>query len=181
MKFNYPESAKIEGGHEIKGTPKEARLAFYELAKGKIKYVDHDGMLKWHKDVHERENYWSSASLAMAITELQGEDTDEKWINNLEIVVNMDTFHFDDKDYSDLLPITIEHEIYEAWLSAKKGAAARLDVEKKHLLAIRREYLLAEEQGLGDRLLEYQIARFPRDKKLFLSALETARKILKKT
>jgi len=80
------------------------------------------------------------------------------------------------EDFSDCIPFIVEHDIFEAWLSAKKGAATSLDVSKKHLLARRREFLIAEQQGLGEKLHRFQMAVNPADKKEYDEALVYAQK-----
>jgi len=158
---------------------KEAKKSFYDLAKDKIKYLSHDEVSEWNKKSSGRENYLTNASYIIIYSTKATEEGDvEKWIDGLEIIVNQDAFNLNDKDYSDLMPFVLEHEIYEAWLCAKKGVASSYDIDKKHLLARRREYLLAEQQGLGEKLFEYNMAIDPANEEQCKYALQSAKKKL---
>ncbi len=177
MEIKCPESSIINDPHKIEGPMKEAKKSFYELAGRKVKYLSWDEIQKWHKETTGRDCYVTTASYILGCNTNVTEEGDfEKWINNLEIVVNKDVFTINGKDFSDIIPFILEHDIYEAWLSAKKGVASGLDVSKKHMLARRREFLLATEQGLGDKLFEFQMAINPGNEAEYRYALEYAKK-----
>jgi len=177
MELNLPESSLLREPHKIEGPMTEARESFYELAKSKIKYLSSQEIAEWHKKMSGRENYVTTISYIVSHNSDVTEDGDfEKWVNALEIVVNKDVATFNGEDFSDCMPFIIEHDIYEAWLSAKKGAATSLDVAKKHLLARRREFLMAEEQGLGEKLHKFQMAVNSGNKKEYDEALNYARR-----
>ncbi len=178
MEPKLPESSFLDPPHEVEGPPKEARESFYELAKDKIRYLTNEEILKWYEDMFGRRQY--SIPAAAYIIGSKKEKNFEKWIHNLEIIVKKDAFNIEGKDYSDILPFVLEHEIYEAWLSGKRGTGPKLSVDKKHLLALRREYLLAEQQGLGDKLLEWDTLTGFKDKSRTESeyALRVAKKQL---
>lgn len=153
MTLNYPESSYLNEPHKIEGKMKEARRCFYELAQDKVKYLNSQQIAEWKKNITGEEGYITSASYIINYNTTETEDGDfDKWINNLEIVINTDVFKINGEDYSDLIPIFLEHDIYEAWLTAKKRAGSKLDLKKKHLLARRQELRLAEELGLSDKL-----------------------------
>lgn len=153
MTPKIPEIPEIHPPYKIEGTPKEARESFYEFVKHRIEYLAKKEIIKWDRD---RGGHPEHPPVALFSPDPCEEGGDlERWINKLEIAVNKDAFKIKGKDYSDLMPFVLEHEIYEAWLKAKKGVAATLDDKKKHILAHRRAFLLAEQQGLGDRLLEW--------------------------
>ncbi|NMB47869.1 hypothetical protein GYA13_00275 [Candidatus Kuenenbacteria bacterium] len=174
MEFKFPESSIVNNPHKIEGPMEEAKKSFYEFAKSKVKYLSRDEIKKWHKETSGRDGYETTASYIISFNTEEGGF--EKWINNLEIMVNRDIFSLNGKDFSDIIPFVLEHDIYEAWLHAKKGAASSLDVDKKHMLARRREFLLAAEQGLEDKFFEFMMAVAPGDEAEFRYALEYAKK-----
>jgi len=97
-------------------------------------------------------------------------------------VVNKDAFKIKDKDYSDVMPFVIEHEIYETWLNAKKGAGSDLTMKKQHILALRRAFLLAEQQGLSEKFLEWNSLIDPdnvKNRELCEYALKVAKRMVK--
>lgn len=182
MEIKLPESSIIKSPHKMEGPMKEAKKSFYDLARDKVKYLTQDEVLEWNKKISGRKNCLTSASAIIShYTKVAGEGDIEKWIDGLEIIVNKDGFNFNDKDYSDLIPFILEHELYETWLNAKKGATSSLDIGKRHLLARRREFLLAEQKGLGDKLFEYLVSIKPSNEEECKYALQSARKKLKST
>ena len=179
MKNNPWESSLIKPPHKVEGAPKEARESFYELAKNRIKYLNRKEYLEWVDVPYEYKWVYSSPAMNIINAEtVKEEDNLEKWVDRLEIAVNKDAFKINEKDYSDLIPFVAEHEIYEAWLTSKKGAASTLERGKKHLLAQRRAFFLAEEQGLGDKFLEWVKLTAPTVK--HIKQCEYALKVAKK-
>ncbi len=156
-------SALVEGPYRIDGKMPEVRERFYCLAKDKVRLLSNGEMQEWQKKAMGKTFSASPASyiLFMKIEGADDSDYFDKWVTNLEIAVNTDAFRINGKDYSDLIPIALEHEIYEAWLSAKKGAASSLSVEMKHLLARRQELRLAQKEGLIEKLVEWNRVRHP--------------------
>ena len=150
-----PESSFLDLPHKVEGSPKEARESFYEFAKDKIKYLTQEEIEEWRNRVAKITGREIDIPAATAIISFKEEKNFGKWIHNLEIIVNKDSFNIGGKDYSDLMPFVLEHEIYEAWLNAKKGTASTIDEKKQHILAHRRSFLLAEQHGLGDKFLEW--------------------------
>lgn len=146
-----PEIPYTKPLHRVEGPPKEARASFYELAKKRIKYLTNEEFMEWDPE------RTSPAFLMVTPKSRVEQGKLEKWIDDLEIIVNKDAFKIKDKDYSDLIPFVAEHEIYEAWLKVKKGAGSELERKKKHLLAQRRAFFLAEQKGkgLGNKLLKW--------------------------
>ena len=71
----------------------------------------------------------------------------------LSIAINENAFTINGEDYTDLIPYSIEHEIYEAWLTLDKGW--RLNLKERHLLARRKQYEIAMRDGKAERLLEF--------------------------
>ena len=164
MEIQFPESSIVNNPHRIEGPMREVKESFYELARSKVRYLSSDEIQRWNKEVRGIDRYVSPVSYILNYRLEVSEEADyKKWINNLEIVVDKGAFKINGKDFSDLIPIVLEHDIYEAWLSAKRGAASSLDINKKHLLALRREFLLATEQGLEDKLFEWHMYFRPDD------------------
>ena len=157
VEFSLPETSILEKPLNMGGLMTESKKSFYELAKSKIKYLSSEEIVEWHKKNSGRDNYLSNASYIIGVTLKRNADTRvERLINALEIVVNKDFITMNGEDFSDCIPFVIEHEIYEAWLSAKEGAVNSREVNTKHLLAKRREYLIVEQQGLGEKYDRFQ-------------------------
>ena len=181
MTHELPESSELDPPYKIEGSMKDARQSFYELAKERIKYVTDEEAREWVKNGLGIENRSTTGMYTIGDeTVMEGGIDVEKWIKKLKIIVNKDIFIQNGIDYSDLIPITIEHEIYESWLTAKKGAVTDSDVSKKHLLARRREFLLAEQEGLGERLFEFLMILNSGVEGELREALKYAKKRLKK-
>ena len=157
MTRKIPEIPSIHPPYEVEGPPKEARKSFYEFAKNRIKYLTNEEIIKWDKarGGNQEQKYPEPALYFISVGGHREGDNLEKWINMLEIVVNKDVFKINKKDYSDLIPFVLEHEICETWLRAKKGAGSTIDTKKQHILAHRKAFLLAEQQELGDKFLEW--------------------------
>jgi len=178
-----PEIKYIHPSYKIEGPPKEARESFYELAKKRIKYFTDEEIRKWNKDRggDPESKRPMPALYIISIRKSEKGDGLEKWVDNLEIVVNKEAFDIKGKDYSDVMPFIVEHEIYESWLNVKKGVGPDLEMEKQHTLAHRKSFLLAEQQGLGDKFLEWHSLIDPdnvKNIKLCEYALRTAKKQL---
>lgn len=177
MEINLPETSILLKPHKVEGSMVEAKESFYDLAKSHIRYLTSQEIVEWHKKISGRKNYLTTASYIVSRKSDVSEGGDfEKWVDALEIVVNKDVAIINGEDFSDCIPFIVEHDIYEAWLSAKKGAVTSLDVGKKHLLARRREFLIAEQQSLGEKLHRFQIAVDPANRKEYDEALVYARR-----
>jgi len=174
------ESGLLNEPHKVEGAMESEKQSFYELAKQNVKYLTNKEVIQWHKETSGRENFITLASHLVDIYEKVNEDQDiETWVRGLEVVVNEEIFTSEDMDYRDLIPFVVEHEIYEAWLSVKKGIASTYGEEERHALARRKEFLVAEEQGLGDKLLAYYMLAGPEYQEECENALASARKKLK--
>ena len=169
--------------YKTEGTPKKARATFYKLAKKRIRYLTNEEFIKLDKATG---GYPEPEEISPAFFgPFPGSHVEqvklEKLVDILEIAINKDAFKIKGKDYSDLIPFVAEHEIYEAWLKVKKGAGSKLKARKKHILAQRRAFLLAEQRALGDRLLEWSKLIAPDNTRYIKEceyALKTARKQL---
>jgi hypothetical protein len=167
--------------HFVEGPMAEAKAAFYELAKSQVKYVS-EAEIKAVVHAEGGRSIWRRAPRDVAIfimntkerPGLDGDDTDYKWIESLDILVNKDALSIQGEDFSDIAPFIIEHEIFEGWLSAKKGTGPDLSVDQKHRLARRREAAMAVEHGKAERLLKYTQLVNPMLTKEYRQALRLA-------
>jgi hypothetical protein len=80
-------------------------------------------------------------------------------IENIQTFVNESAYLFPDHDYSDLIPITVEHEVYEAWLNIKLRGPRQTTKKSNprnigHQMGVRQEFRLAQERGQAERYLE---------------------------
>jgi len=187
----FPESSRLDQPHKVDGTMEESKASLYELAKSRVRLLNDEEYLAWCKEFE----WWGKiAKKSPAVTVVwptSGGKVDgkmEKIITHLEIVVNKDKFQIDGEDYSDIIPFVVEHELSEAWLRAKKGLGDGSDLKKdafekyvaKHRLSLRREFLLAEQNGLGEKLFNFHIKVRPKEEVECRDALEKARQRLKK-
>jgi len=181
MDIEFPQSSYVNPPHRVEGPMKEARESFYELAKSRIKMMTAEEFSKWVRDAVGESKLENGVALNMFWSKLkkEGSITVEKLIENCEIGINKDAFVIDDKSYLDIMPFIVEHELYEAWLNAKKGLMAdafeQEDLMKKHLLAERKEFLLAEQAGLAEKLFEFRMKIMPENEEEHRSALKYAR------
>lgn len=85
-------------------------------------------------------------------------------VENPAIYVNKGAFILDDEDFSDLIPITVRHEIAEFWTYVKTGysfspAPPYIGIGSRvafaHGLALREEYFFAFELGKAERYLDF--------------------------
>jgi hypothetical protein len=186
------ESSKLNQPHKIEGTMEEAKASLYELAKSRVKIMNDQEYSEWVKEFGSWESKHFGYSPAVAIVwPKKGEkigDKIEKTITHLEIAVNKDKFLIDGDDYSDIIPFVIEHELSEAWLVAKKGLGDGSEEKEngfkkyvaKHRLSVRKEFLLAEQLGLGEKLFEWHMKVYPEGKEECQEAWKNAKQKLKK-
>lgn len=161
-----PESARLDKRHLVEGNVLEAKERFYELAQSQVRHVDNNGMREWLESAFvqfadknvKMEEINAVAVIAHNYDEWTPDDT-EKWLRSLEIVINDSAFKINGQDFSDVMSFIVEHEVYEMWLTAKRGAGRGLTQNQRHSLARRKEYLMAVEQGKGEHLLDYHRLR----------------------
>lgn len=190
MKYKTPESSFINPPHKIEGKISEAKKSFYELAKDKVRYFNHQQFMDWVSKIVGKGKakilYENAAVLAVIKNEKsQEEQKIEKYVTNLEIAIDATKFNINNKSYDDILPFVIEHEIYESWLRSKKGFLEEKEFSEEsrtraHLLAIRREFLLAEKEGKAEKMFEWRMLIAPEEEKEYSSAWENAKKKLHK-
>jgi len=172
---NYFEGTFLNAPHKLKDSIPESKKEFFELAKSRVKHMSREEFIKWHEEMFG--DAFDAPASNLIIKSEAGE------IENLEIAINRDAFKIDNKDYSDLIPCVIEHETYEAWIEIKEGAmkkelASGKDEAflKKHLLAERNEFLMAERMGLGEKLFEWRMKIAPEKEAEFRACWESAKK-----
>jgi len=173
--------------HEIIGTPLEAKISFYELAKPKVRIVSREEYSRFESAVFDhpllrglKRLIWkigpvflSPTSAAFKMDVHENKSACRKWVSGLDIRVNGDFFHYGDDDFTDLIPNAVEHEISEMWMLAKKGYQPG-DVEVNHLLARRKQVRMAMEEGKADRLLGfYRLKASKEDFDEFQQAFDT--------
>jgi hypothetical protein len=174
--FKLPKPVKMDGNIH------ESKTIFYDLARSRIRYQTWEENIAWQKK-YRGSQIGTSATYIIGLKDTVGSDEKvEKWIDKLAIVINKGLI--DElgqrlgEDFTSIIPYIIEHELYESWLSAKRGAGQSLEVSNKHILAIRRQYLLATQDGLADKLLRFSIAMNPSTEEECRSAMEYAQRRL---
>lgn len=185
-KINLPKSSEISPPFELKESMNESKKSFYDLAKSRVRYLNSKKFSDWVYEVTGNRDLEKGIALNLNWPKIIEEDgIEKKIVENLEIVVNKDTFHLDGIDYKDIIPFVVEHEIYESWLSAKKGILGerfdRDDINLKHQLALRREIELAEGVGLAEKLIEWISKVRPDQESEYREVLEIVRRKTKKT
>ena len=152
--INCPEYSMLKEPFRLEGLPGEVKKSFYELARSRVRVVPQDEHFQFERDIFGDD--WQQSS-AVYITSTEQHKTDrgeEARLNGLDVSINRDFFIDGNGDYSDLIPYAVEHEIFEAWLSVKPGYQTK-DPQKNHLLARVRQFEMAMEDGVAEKLLEF--------------------------
>jgi hypothetical protein len=168
MSITLPESAILENPHHISRDIAEARKSFYEMAKPRVVMRSQTEHVAYEKKYLGDEWKPRSAVFVIQTGKSGPEDNPERWVLGLDISVNKD-FYGEEND--DLIPYALEHEIYEAWLVVKRGTSPKSERER-HLLARRRQFIMAEKDGKAERLLAF----YKRKNLNFTEELESAYK-----
>ncbi len=185
--FKMPESSNINPPHKIEKSINDSKKSFYELAKNKISYFSHQEFLSWLSsmidDENWSENFAESPALGLINFKISPKDDFEKYITNLEIAIDISKFSIDGENYEDLIPFIIEHEITEVWIRAKRGFLEEREEEftqemreRNHQLALRREFLLAEQAGKAEKLFKWRMLVCPEKEDEYRYAWEKAKK-----
>lgn len=150
----------------IAGVKKTDRAEFYQTLRDRVQIVDDSQFAQFFPPDQQG---------AFALFEGKLLHTQQgKELVDSSIVVNKDDFHIGDEDYSDLIPIVVEHEITELWLHSKPGYSlnpppTNMDPQWVHMyghvLATRREWEFAVEEGKGERYLEF-LKRYAKDRQM---------------
>ncbi|MFZ1721882.1 MAG: hypothetical protein WAU07_05250 [Microgenomates group bacterium] len=174
---------KLESPVKMSGLIREDKLVFYELAKSRIKYQTREENVAWQKKYLGIQGETTATYFVGFYNSVVTDERVEKWVNKLTIVVNQGVIdelsQRSQEDFTNIIPFIVEHDVYEAWLSVKKGTGANLDAGNKHLLARRREFLLATQDGLQDRLFNFHMAVNPGSEQEYRDAMEYAQKRLR--
>ncbi|MDP3729871.1 MAG: hypothetical protein Q8R26_03990 [bacterium] len=150
---------------------KEAKRRFWEMAKTRVRMHSAEEHAEFHAAHFPKDEMPTSTAFVMEIGHTEGDDP-EKGVLGLEISVNKDFFG---EENTDLIPYAIEHEIYEAWVSSKRGLRAK-DLKEGHLLARMHQVEMAMKDGKAEKLLNFYISKNKNLKEEFEEAYEKAKK-----
>jgi hypothetical protein len=110
------------------------------------------------------------------LKDMRGRRLDNQTLEDFVIVINKPSFIIDNNDFSDLVPLVIEHEIAELWYTCKKGY---LPIEP-HKLAIIEETKMATRIGQEERSIQFhdllQKDRVKKDSELMRRVVNNIRK-----
>ena len=174
---------KLEKPVKMSGLIPEDKSVFYDLAKSRIKYQTREENMAWQKKYRGMQGETTATYFIGFNNSVGNDERVEKWVDKLTVVINKGVV--DElsqrlgEDFTSIIPYIVEHDIYEAWLSAKRGAGQSLEVSDKHLLARRHEFLLATQDGLADKLFKFQMAVNPSSEEEYKSAIEYAQRRLR--
>lgn len=141
------------------------------MAKSRIVYLTKEEMIAYGQQATGEDE---STTTGLYVRSPRKEVTDkglEEWIDGLQIVINQDVFQKDGRDFSDLIPYAVEHELYELWIKSKPGFGVK-ETQKAHLLARRKQVETALRDGKLDKMIEFYTALNPE----YAKELEYARK-----
>lgn len=150
-----PRIIRNEGSITIVGTPNETKNEFFDLLKQESQIVDGRTF---------REMFPNTYIAAFSKVTVFSDGPAKKTTEGIKVYLNKDDFIIAGKDYSDLIPIILRHEIAELWYFSKTGFSMSPPpkaIGKKgrrdfaHALALREEYGYAFKLGKADRLLEF--------------------------
>ncbi|MDO8495253.1 MAG: hypothetical protein Q7S32_01845 [bacterium] len=165
MESNLPDYVFLEAPFKIEGTPLEQKKSFFALARSRVKlasakeHKQFEKALNAHLDVDLNSparaclgfNRHSTLTITNTENGVESDNVYQDRVSTAYISIDVSFFTPDGEDFFDLLPVIIEHEVYEMWLTVKRGF--RPNAELKHPLARRHEFAKAAEWGSGERLL----------------------------
>jgi len=137
-----------------RGQPAESKDAFFGIMEQRVQRLDSN-------------SYARLAGAGAAMGRFMGvvfQVPEGKAIEDATIYVNEDDFRVNGEDFTDVIPVTVRHEIFEMWTYAKNGWSLSPPPERigtknrvavAHGLATCEEYRYAFEIGKADRYLEY--------------------------
>lgn len=143
--------AYLEKAFIVPDSPKQARKEFYELARSRTKILG-----PWEFKLFQMGLSGNDRPKDLAQFVIRGpydSEVPKRRLTVLSIAINENAFTING-EYTDLIPYSIEHEIYEAWLALDKGWG--LNNKERHLLARRKQYEIAMRDGKAERLLGFQ-------------------------
>lgn len=135
----------------IKGTPASTKEKFFEMLRNKVCLLNKN---RFRDVVGERTAHACFRGVVYP-------SSDGKRLENAVVYVNIDDYIIDGIDYTDLIPITVQHEIAELWTYAKTGysmspAPKGIDREEiAHNIALHEEYRYALQLGKAERYLDF--------------------------
>lgn len=184
MEIKFPESSYIKPPHKVEDGIGIAKKSFFEMAKSRVRYMHSKEFKEWVTQMigESKSDQKVAAGLTAFWIQIKGNQngTEERFIENLEIGIDLDAFHLDGDSYQDLIPFIIEHELQETWLNTKRGLLGSGDdletLHTRHLLAERKEFLLAEQSGLGEKLFQWRMKIHPDNEAEYRTTWESAKK-----
>lgn len=170
MEIGLSEPVRIEGNRLVitRGEQKPTREAFFNIMESRVQILDNDSYVRVDGN-------------NSALGHFNGviyQVPEGKAVEDANIYINRDDFIINDNDFTDLIPVTVRHEIFEMWTYAKNGwslspAPDRIGKENRvavaHGLATMAEYSYAFEIGKAERYLDFirqWSIRLPPDYKL---------------
>ena len=165
----------LEKPIEMTGKIPEDKAVFYELAQERVTFQSREESSRWRQRHGFTNETTATHAVQLCFTQ-EPKGNVRQFVKGLEIMVNLGYFEelskAENKDYTNLIPYIIEHEIYEAWLYAKKGIGGKLNNQQRHLLARRREFYLAAKDGMLNHLIEFLMLTNPEKEEEYNQALE---------
>lgn len=161
---NLSERFILEDPHVFERDLKEAKIEFWEFARARVHLDSHEEHTAFHDEYFPQDVVPTSAAFVLESGQSLDEDS-EKGLMSFDISINKDFFG---KEYADLIPYAIEHEIYEAWLRSKRGFHP--SAHQAHLLARMHQVRLAMKDGKVERLIEFYGNTLPEVKEEFVEA-----------
>jgi len=161
-------SESLKNPREIDRNFQKAKQEFWELAQSRINIDTQEQHEVFHEAYFPKDEIPTSAAFALLPGYSKNSTDQEKAILEFEISINKDFFG---DEYADLIPYAIEHEIYEAWLHAKRGWNPQT-IKQGHLLARKYQLKKAMADGKAERLVDFYIKKFPHLKDEFEDAYE---------
>lgn len=148
---------ELEEPYKIDRNLREAKTQFWEFAKSRVSLDSQEEHETFHKKHFPDNEKPSSAAFVLERGFTRDSDDPEKGVLGFKISINKD---FYGKEYADLIPYAIEHEVYEAWIHAKRGWNPA-STKQGHLLARKHQLKMAMIDGKAERLVKFYIERTP--------------------
>jgi hypothetical protein len=186
--YRLPKSSYLSVPLKISGSIILMKKEFEALAMSRIKYFDRIEFLDYLGEIIEddriRDGFIASPAISLANVKIKKKGhLQGRFLENQEILINLDGFSISGEDYADMLPYVIRHEIEEGWLKTKKGCleikTCKQEVRTRtirHTISERRTFLMAERDGKGERLFELLCKLKPKDKDKFKKSWDKAKR-----
>ena len=160
--MDIPPESYLPERYLIGHDPPDARIEFFKMAHTRIRFVDSEEFYNIVSSLREDGRRVGSCGYAFIDTYISywytrdGGTGIEKYVNALSIWICKEHFLLPEllQDFSDLIPVVIEHELWETWINARWGLWLK-DLRKRHLLARRKELQFAVQNGLDKRLFTF--------------------------